>query len=223
MDLIASLLASAIAFVASILGSLLAHDICISANRTCAQIIRKAAARLASADRQPREAEWMADLHDRRTVSEKYRHAIGCFLVAGKMRREATTLILVLNFQISGVGEVPLTLNLKSRILKPAFLQAASAKPKIISQTALVLGLLYLRFKLNRSAKASSDIGYERITAKRFTQSKICGAHLKLGREDLDLVKLFHLAVEALPNLMRQLGVKSPENIKSLTEPKSAP
>lgn len=95
MDLIASIVASIVTFVAGLLGNILAHDICASADRTCARIIHTASRRLAPFDCEPVEQEWLADLYERATVREKYQHAIGCFLSAGKMRRQAQTVIVL--------------------------------------------------------------------------------------------------------------------------------
>jgi hypothetical protein len=89
MDLIAQVTGAVLAFFASIIGNIFAHDICASADVVCAKIIKAAAALLAPLDPTPTEQEWLADLHERQTVSEKYRHAIGCFLVAPRMRRYA--------------------------------------------------------------------------------------------------------------------------------------
>jgi hypothetical protein len=219
MDLIASIIASALTFIVSILGNLLAHDICVSADRTCAKIIRKAAARLAPFDREPRESEWLADLCERETIREKYQHAIGCFLIAGKMRRQASALILAMNLQIDGVGNIPLTLKLNSRVLKPLFLKAATAKSKKINNIAIVLGILYLRLKLIRSAKASLGPSLKKITTERLTQCKISEVHLKWGRMDVDIDKIFRL----FRLFIEELGTKFAEYIQSLTKPQSAP
>jgi hypothetical protein len=89
MDLIAQSIGAVLAFFCSIIGNIFAHDICASANSVCAKIIRAAADRLAPLDPTATEQEWLADLHERQTVSEKYRHAIGCFLAAPRMRRYA--------------------------------------------------------------------------------------------------------------------------------------
>jgi hypothetical protein len=62
---------------------------CASANSICAKIIKAAAARLALFDQDSSEQEWLADLQEQQTVTEKYRHAVGCFLAAPKMRRYA--------------------------------------------------------------------------------------------------------------------------------------
>lgn len=89
MDLIAYVLGSVLAFFVGIIGNIFAHDICASADNICAKIIRAAAARLATFDRHSTEEEWLADLQEYQTVTEKYRHAVGCFLAAPEMRRFA--------------------------------------------------------------------------------------------------------------------------------------
>lgn len=87
MDLIAQVIGAILAFFGSIIGNIFAHDICASANTACTKIIKAAAARLAPFDRDSTEREWLADLQERETVVEKYRHAVGCFLAAPIMRR----------------------------------------------------------------------------------------------------------------------------------------
>jgi len=208
MDLIASIIASALAFIASVLGNVLAHDICVSADRTCTKIIRNAAGRLAPLDQELRESEWLADLQDRETMREKYQHAIGCFLIAGKMRREATALILAMDFQINGVGTFPLTLKLNSRVVKPLFLKAATTRFKTINEIAIVLGFLYLRSKLIRSAKASLGPGVKNIA---MGECKICGARLRFGRLDVDLKTIYQLFRRFLDALTKPQSAPSAE------------
>lgn len=87
MDLIAQVIGGILAFFASVIWNIFAHDICASADAVCAKIIKAAAARLAPIDPPTTEQEWLADLWERQTVSDKYRHAIGCYLVAPSMRR----------------------------------------------------------------------------------------------------------------------------------------
>jgi hypothetical protein len=89
VDLIAQAIGAVLAFFASIIGNIFAHDICSSADSVCAKIIKAAAVRLAPFDRDSTEREWLADLHEYQTVAEKYRHAVGCFLAAPGMRRFA--------------------------------------------------------------------------------------------------------------------------------------
>jgi hypothetical protein len=83
MDLITNIAASVFAFAAGLLTNILAHDICVSADRVCTKIIRRAARRLAPFDQEPLEVEWLGDLSERETVYEKYRHAVGCYIAAG--------------------------------------------------------------------------------------------------------------------------------------------
>lgn len=94
MDLIAHIVASVFAFVAGLLTDILAHDICMSADRVCTRIIRHAARRMAPFDPESVELEWLSDLSERETVYEKYHHAVGCYVVAGGMRRRALTVKL---------------------------------------------------------------------------------------------------------------------------------
>ncbi|PAY05360.1 hypothetical protein CK489_28640 [Bradyrhizobium sp. UFLA03-84] len=210
MDLIANIIASAVAFIASVAGSIMAYDICISADRTCAKIIRKAAGRLAAFDRQSGEAEWIADLCERRTVREKYQHAIGCFLVAGKMRRQAETVTVALSFQIADVGTVPLSLKLNSRVVGPLFVKAIALKPLWIKRTAFIIGGLYLLSKFIRSANASLPPGLK-VKREHLNQYKTWGygAHIIRKGIDLDLGKIFQVMVlqpERIPELMKKVA-----------------
>jgi hypothetical protein len=61
-----------LAFFASIIGNIFAHDICTSADFVCAKIIKAAAGRLAAFDQASTEQEWLADLQEHQTVSAKY-------------------------------------------------------------------------------------------------------------------------------------------------------
>ena len=102
MDLIASIISWVLAFCASVLGNILAHDICARTDTACGKIIHRASRRLAAFECIPVEQEWLADLHERETVFEKYRHSIGCFLAAGKMRRQAEVVKLVVQLPDRG-------------------------------------------------------------------------------------------------------------------------
>jgi len=131
MDLIANIAAWVLAFFASVLGNIWAHDICASADRTCTKIVRGAARRLAPFDQESGEQEWLADLNDRLTVREKYQHAIGCYLVAGKMRRAAIKVTLVLCFHIDAVGDVPLDFNVGSKLFLYQLLDRGPCKASL--------------------------------------------------------------------------------------------
>lgn len=95
MDLIAQVVAAVLSFLASIAGNIFAHDICASANSVCSRIIKAAAARLAAFDQISTEQEWLVDLREHQTVFQKYRHAVGCYLAAPKMKRCALKAPLV--------------------------------------------------------------------------------------------------------------------------------
>jgi hypothetical protein len=196
MGIVADIIASVLAFFVSLLGSIMAYDICISADRTCTKIIRNAASRLAPFARESGEMEWLADLHDRETVHEKYRHAIGCFLVAGKMRRQAQTVMIEMRFHITGVGTVPLTVNMNSRILGPLFTKTLALKPAKIKKAAVIIGVLYLAIKFIRSAKASLAPG-SKITREHLKQYKTWGygAHIKRKGFDLNVGNIFRVMV----------------------------
>jgi|SRR5450631_895829 hypothetical protein len=210
MDLVANIIAWILAFFASVLGNILAHDICKSADRSCAKIIRNAASRLAHFDRESGELEWLADLYERQTVSEKYRHAIGCFLIAGKMRREATTVTVAMNFQITGVGAVPLTLSLTSRFMWPAFTTLMSVKYTWIKKATILTAMLYVLVKFIRSAKRSLSPGFK-ITRERIKQYKSWGydAHIRRKGIDLHVGGIFRAMVlepQRIPEIMKKVN-----------------
>jgi hypothetical protein len=223
MDLIASIIASVLAIFLSVVGSIMAYDICISADRTCAKIIRKAASRLAVFDRASGEQEWLADLHDRETVREKYQHAIGCFLVAGKMRRQSEAVSVAMSFQIAGVGTVPLTLKLNSSVVGPLFFKTMALKPFWIKKAVVIFAGLYLLIKFLRSAKASLPPGFK-ITSEHLKQYKAWGygAHLRRKGMDLDLGKIFQ-AMVLQPNRIGELIQKVSECLAPPKHPQPPP
>jgi hypothetical protein len=152
MDLIASIISWVLAFFASVLGNILAHDICSTADAACRTIIRRASRRLAAFECALVEQEWLADLHERETVFEKYRHAIGCFLAAGKMRRQAEAVTVLLNFQIDSVGTIPLTLNITSKLTRLS-LAAGSSRFQWLRRTNALFLIAYLVFRFGSTTK----------------------------------------------------------------------
>lgn len=119
------LLAGIFAFAGGVIGNILANDLCVSATDLCAQIIRRAARRIGDEPQQARyEEEWLADLAERETVYAKYRHAIGCYLVSGKIRREARKLTLHVLYVVPHFGKLHVQFNLSSRILLPLWFAA---------------------------------------------------------------------------------------------------
>jgi hypothetical protein len=218
MDIIASIIAPVVAFIAGVLGSIMAYDICVSADRTCTGIIHKAAGRLAAIDRESGEQEWLADLYERETVREKYRHAIGCFLVAGKMRRQAEAITVALSFQITGVGTVPLALKLNSRIVVPLFVKAVGLKPVGFKRVAIIVGILYLLFKFIRSAKTSLPPGFK-IKREHLTQYKTWGYGVRITRKglDLDLGNIFRVMV-LQPDRIQELIKKISDGLAPLKD-----
>jgi hypothetical protein len=112
MDLIANIASFVLTFIAGVLGNIVAHDICATSDARCTKIIRRAAKRLAHFDVAATELEWLADLNERETVREKYRHAIGCYLAAPRMRRQALTVRIAMKFKVNSVGTVPGTITI---------------------------------------------------------------------------------------------------------------
>jgi len=220
MDLIANVAAAIIAFCASVLGSIMAHDICVSAERTCAKIIRKAASRLAPFDREAGESEWLADPHDRETVHEKYQHAIGCFLVAGKMRRQARAVTIAISFQVTGVGTIPLALNMSSWVLGPLFFKAMNAKSDTIKKIVVIFGALYLLAKFIRSANRSLGPGLK-LTREHLKQYKTWGYGARIKRKGIDLnVGNIFRAMVLQPDRIQEIIKKVSDCLTPLNEPR---
>ena len=141
MDLIANILSCVLTFIAGVIGNIVAHDICARADTTCSKIIARAAKRLAHFDVETTELEWLADLNERETVREKYRHAIGCYLVAPRMRRQALTVRISMKFKVSSVGTVPCTIT-----IDPVFgtwLLNAIGKQSVLSKRLLTILIVY--------------------------------------------------------------------------------
>jgi hypothetical protein len=210
MDVILNFVSWTLAFFASVLGNIIAHDICMSADRTCGKIIGSAARRLAPFDRESGELEWLAHLHDCETVREKYKHAIGCFLIAGQMRRQAQTVFVAMNFQIVGVGTVPLTLNITSRFVGPIFLKSFGIKFIPIKYVVVTVAVVYLVLKFARSAKTNLTPGFK-ITKDHLTQYKSWGyeAHIKSKRVNLNLSNIFRVMVhhpKRIPELIEKMS-----------------
>jgi hypothetical protein len=210
VDMILNFVSWILAFFASVLGNIIAHDICVSADRTCGKIISSAAQRLALFDRESGALEWLAHLHDCETVREKYKHAIGCFLVAGRMRRQAQTVLVVMNFQIVGVGTVPLTLNITSRFVGPTFLKLFGVKFIPIKYAVVTVALVYLVLKFARSANSNLTPGL-RITKDHLAQYKSWRyeAHIKGKRVDLNLSNIFRVMVhhpQRIPELVEKMS-----------------
>jgi hypothetical protein len=208
MDFIVSILSSALAFFCSVLGNVLAHDICASADRTCTKIIGSAARRLAPFDRDAGEREWLADLHERLTVYEKYKHAIGCFLVAGKMRRQAQAITIMVSIQIEGVGTIPLSFNMQSP-LRRIFSAAATSRFQWVKGYNIIFAVLYLFYKFAKAAKVSCPQTFKKFRDVKLTDYKNWGYEARLKRKglDIDLGQLFRFLIEnpkQTPDVLRK-------------------
>jgi len=98
-----------------------------------------------------------------------------------------------------------------------------AANSNEIKKAAILLGILYLRFKFIRSAKASLGPGFSKLTREHLKQYKTWGyeAHLKWGRMDVDLVevfRLFSLFMDTPPDRILELATKFRESIPSLAK-----
>jgi hypothetical protein len=132
MDLIANIASFVLTFIAGVMGNIVAHDICATADARCSRLIRHAAKRLAHFDVEAVEQEWLADLNERETVREKYRHAIGCYLAAPRMRRQALTVRIAIKFKVNSIGTVPCNFTIDP-IFGSAVLNAISKESRISS------------------------------------------------------------------------------------------
>jgi hypothetical protein len=209
MDLIAVIISGVLTFFVSVLGSIMAHDICSSADMACEKIIHKASCRLAAFECLLVEQEWLADLHERETVFEKYRHAIGCFLAAGKMRRQAESVTVLLNFQIDGVGTVPLTLNMTSRLTQLSFAAGSSRFGWVKSANALLM-ILYFMLRFGRSTYKLGPGKVQKL-ADSLKDYKNWGYSARLQRKglDIELDKVFRAMVlnpKEAPTILRRVS-----------------
>lgn len=151
MGLITIILVWIFSTLANLITNVLSNDICASADRVCKKIIQNAASRLASFDRQSFESEWLSDLSERETTSEKYKHAIGCFLVAGKMRRQAEMITIEMKLLVVGIGRVPLTVSLGPSLLS-SVLYSTCKLPRVMQYPVSLIFVCYMFAKLLRSA-----------------------------------------------------------------------
>jgi hypothetical protein len=184
--------------VFTVITKVLAEDIRISADRVCGAIIRSAALRVARFDQDRLELEWVADLSERETVYEKYRHAVGCFLVAGRMRRAATTVRIAVEMRLAGMAVVPFNLKLSPKILVTTIFAGARSTTPLFRRATIYGVLIYFGLKLAISAHR---LGRARFAAfanglklggyKNWKyQARITGNNI-----DLDLSAIFHSCI----------------------------
>lgn len=147
MEYLSSFLAAALAFIGSIIGNVMANDLCVSAPRTCTFIIQHAARRLGKYKGRYEE-EWLAHLAEQETVYEKYRHAIGCYLSVGPIRRQAKKVTLYVEYTIPYYGPVEIAFNLSSQILAPLWFAAIRSKYRFLRSCGWVVGGLYFGARL---------------------------------------------------------------------------
>jgi hypothetical protein len=204
MDLIAGIISGVLAFFASVLGSIMAHDICASADISCGKIIHRASRRLASFDCVPVEQEWFGDLHERETVFEKYRHAMGCFLAAGKMRRQAEAVTILLNFQIDGVGTVPLNWNISSQLTRLSFAVGRS-RFHWVKRTNAVLLCVYIMLRFSQSANRLGPGKVQKL-AESLKDYRNWKYSARLQRKGLDI---------ELDNVLREM-VLNPKEVPAI-------
>jgi hypothetical protein len=189
MDLIANIASFVLTFIAGVLGNIVAHDICATADARCSKIIRRAAKRLAHFDVEATELEWLADLNERETVREKYRHAIGCYLAAPRMRRQALTVRIAMKFKVNSVGMVPGTITIDP--IFGTWLMHAIGKQSRFSKSLLIIAFVYQYGKILVAAHRLGPGSLQRFLneGKNFRKWDF---DVKMGREGrtLDLSKI---------------------------------
>ncbi|MGA3302331.1 MAG: hypothetical protein ABSC72_03480 [Methylovirgula sp.] len=206
MELIVNFVVWTLTLIAALLTNIIAHDICGSADRVCTKIIRSASGRLAPSDTKDVELEWLGDLSERETVTEKYRHAIGCYFAAARMRRQAETLAITISLGVAGVGTVPLNLKLSPSILAFAFFKTAGAKmPRVVRISSISIFVFYVFAKLWLSARRLGPGSSTRFVneMKRFKDWDYDARITKKGL-DADISPLFK-AIVLNPNRIAEI------------------
>lgn len=85
----------------------------------------------------------LADLSERETVYEQYKHAVGCYLSAGCIRRQARKVTLHVTYTIPHFGPVEVTFNLSSRIIAPLWFNAIGSNYSFLRSCGWWAGILY--------------------------------------------------------------------------------
>lgn len=219
MDLIANIASFVLSFIAGVLGNIVAHDICATADARCSKNIRRAAKRLAHFDVEATELEWLADLNERETVREKYRHAIGCYLAAPRMRRQALTVSIAMKFKVNSVGTVPCTITIDP--IFGTWLMHAIGKQSRFSSWLLEIVIVYQYGKLCVAAQRLGPGSLHRFL-NEFENYKKWEFDVKMGRKGrtLDLskiAKLYVLNQRAGPIFMKRYSeiLSTPTGVKT--------
>lgn len=202
MDLIANIVSVVLTFIAGVIGNIVAHDICATADARCSKILGCAAKRLAPFDIEATQMEWLADLSERETVREKYRHAIGCYLVAPRMRRQAMTVRIAVKFKVNSVGTVPLTITVDP--IFGTWLLSAIGKQSRLSKSLLRVFIVYQLGKVFVAAHKLGPGNLQRFT-NELRNFKNWDFDVKAGRKGnvLDFSKLAKLFARD-----KELGLK---------------
>lgn len=186
------------AVVGPIAATIFAHDILVSCDRVATKIIHRSADRLDKAQRDDAIQEWLADLSERETIIEKYRHAIGCYFAAGKMRRQFRAISLAFSINVTGVGPVPLNLELGPSIGRSA-LHFALGKmaPRPVKYVGAVSFLVYITTKFAYSANKTHP-GKAAIINSQFKnfRSWRIAAQLKVRSQSLDVSSILNEIVQ---------------------------
>jgi hypothetical protein len=233
MELLTSILAGLFAFIGSIVGNIMANDLCVSATAVCSKIIRSAARGIGVEPLQGRyEEEWLADLAERDTVYAKYHHAIGCYLVSGKIRRESRKIYIHILYFVPRYGKVLLKFNLSSRFLFPVWFWAMGTTR--LRDTAMWLGFAYYVFRAAKVAHVDQpgrlpqliDLANEAVKDKSI---KDWPFNVKLSRNGAswNLTGIAHLILKnpnAILVLKSKLDANTPKEIaEALIEGKYKP
>jgi len=229
MDLITNLLVWLATAIAAVLTNILAHDVCVSANRVCSNIIRRAAKHLAKFDQEDVETEWLGQLSEHDTVYEKYRHAIGCYIAAPRMRRRAQKVTLAINLRATGIGTVPLTLTFGNGAMYFAFAVGANEKtPAWIRKWVAAATVLHIFAKLLLSADCLGPGSVHNFLQKlKSNEFKTWQYEARITRKglDMDLSTIFTFMVrnpsQIEPTLNRLADILAPQQQQADTAKKS--
>jgi len=119
--------------------------------------------------------------------------------------------MIAMNFRVTGVGTVPLTLKLgRPRLVSAFFAAAGPTMPRWFRNTAIVAFILYVFAKLLLSAHRLGPGQLHRFV-NEFKQFKTCEYEARIGRKnlDLDLSKIFRAMVlnsKRIPEIVKAVS-----------------
>ncbi|WFU07495.1 hypothetical protein QA648_36405 (plasmid) [Rhizobium sp. CB3171] len=212
--------------LASILGTIFAKDIQDSAPRYTRQIIERAAARLPPDLKEEKQEEWLAHLSELDTVTSKYRHALGVYVGAARLRRTAQAMTLALGFQVAGVGPISLNVELGPSLARSILSASLHDRcPRPVRLGVVILFAICMLFKLLFSAETLGR-GKSKLLLQEFKNFKSwrVSAKLKTRQSDADLSGIFRKMLHEptqiktilmrIADILKQSPPASTENLK---------